>query len=1262
MAILKHSDFFDFPRYQQELRDTATAALELAQSTEASAQRMKAAYTSTVQGLEVVQRAVANASTANTQQAAALFRHYDEQLDKLQKDAETYRQLLKRLDDQQNASNFSIAEMTRLLAGLEREYKSLKPDQVDYVNRQQELAGKVRAVSQVLTAQNQVLREAKRATDAAAGSYDELALQTNQLRTALRQMPDAFDRNTGAINRHNHAAVEMQAIIERNDRVLRNADASMGRHQRNVGNYTSTLGGLGSQALFAAGALIGVSSGLEAIQLGLGIISDMERVDAALKAVSKDTADFRQTQQFLIGTADQLGLRYDVLARSYKGLKAATNGTALEGKSTEQMFLGLVRAGAALKLSNEEIEGAIRAVEQMMSKGKITAEELRGQLGERLPGAMRLMAEATGVSEAKLNKMMEQGELLAVDVLPKLAAQLDKTYGKDAQNNLDSMAGGWNRMTNEVHLFLAAMNEDGAISRTTNNITNMIAETLKGLRAAVQSSDWKTFWGALASYTGMGMVIPGIGSDAKEQVGRYARNEAVVNQYRTMNMDQRNARRGITEDAIARDENLLKTTYANSIVGGNKPKIESRITENKQLLEQLNKVEKEVRRKQRKENEQEEINAERAALARKEAEKEKAAKEAQKREAARKKAQTEADKKLNESLSLSKSGTDLQLSELGRDKQDGLLSEQEFIDQRRDITIKGIEARQQLLAAAGKKETDDYKRLAKEKLDAETAYQRDSLKLKLADSKSITANAIADVASNRSEGLITEQEAVEKKYAIQMGGINDQRRLLEEAGQQNSQLMRDLEQQELNATRDYYRDRVKAAEAGWRKELDAVKDAMKSVDAETEQRLGEKLRGLQANYDTQARIVRVAVARREMTEEEGEKLVYALKMQLLSDSTQAVENAYAEQERLDRQLTEERIKALEEWKDEAIRTPAEILAAEAQIAKIRAALEGKLTAEKKKAIKDAAEFAQAKSDETSEHEVKNAETAYEKKQKLWQAGLDLADTIGSALFDVSDSYGRRDLDRLDQQKERELVLAGDNADAKARIEEQYARRKAEISRKMAIQERAAALFSIGINTAQAVMSVLSTGGGAHYLDFGASAGILSAFVTAAGIAQAAAVLAKPLPEFWQGTSYAPEGLAHLAERGPELRQRRDGSFTLYDSPTVDYLDRGDRIYTADQTAALVAGWERDEAARQALQESMLHRAAIGNLRSGRENELRLIHAPGTGLSESGVERAFTSAMRKQPRHVTIVDANGQHEYYEELNSRTEYLNKRHSLD
>jgi tape measure domain-containing protein len=130
----------------------------------------------------------------------------------------------------------------------------------------------------------------------------------------------------------------------------------------------------------------------------------------------------------------------------YSRLIASAQGTRLEGADTNTLFEGVSKAVTALGLSGEDAQGIFLALSQIISNGKVQAEELRGQIGERLPGTMQLFAESLGMSVAELNKAMEQGELVATTVLPKFGELLNEKFGDAANEASRNFVGSLNRI------------------------------------------------------------------------------------------------------------------------------------------------------------------------------------------------------------------------------------------------------------------------------------------------------------------------------------------------------------------------------------------------------------------------------------------------------------------------------------------------------------------------------------------------------------------------------------------------------------------------------------------------------------------------------------------------------------------------------------------------------------------------------------------------------------------------------------------------
>jgi tape measure domain-containing protein len=152
--------------------------------------------------------------------------------------------------------------------------------------------------------------------------------------------------------------------------------------------------------------------------------------------------------QYLREESERLGQSFYDLAPAFKSISAAARGTALEGEPVRKVFSAIAEASTALGMSSADTEGALRALGQMISKGNVQAEELRGQLGERLPGAFQLASKAMGVTTQQLNKMLKDGDVLATDLLPKLADEIHRAYGAAAETAaLESGQAAVNRLS-----------------------------------------------------------------------------------------------------------------------------------------------------------------------------------------------------------------------------------------------------------------------------------------------------------------------------------------------------------------------------------------------------------------------------------------------------------------------------------------------------------------------------------------------------------------------------------------------------------------------------------------------------------------------------------------------------------------------------------------------------------------------------------------------------------------------------------------------
>jgi tape measure domain-containing protein len=240
--------------------------------------------------------------------------------------------------------------------------------------------------------------------------------------------------------------------------------------------------------------LVGVTAGLAGVAAGLKAIVDttikFETVNKQLEFAVGSAARAGEEFEFVRRTATALGLDLISAAEGYAKLAAATKGTTLEGKATRDVFLGVSQAAATMGLSAAESNGVFLALAQIAGKGKVSMEELRGQLGERLPPAMKIAADSMGVTVERLNKLVEAG-LDSTEFLEAFGPALQKAFSADAAKNATTLQGRLNLLKNEFRLLLKELGEAG-VGAGVANVFNELSGSVSRIREILKTLDPKT--------------------------------------------------------------------------------------------------------------------------------------------------------------------------------------------------------------------------------------------------------------------------------------------------------------------------------------------------------------------------------------------------------------------------------------------------------------------------------------------------------------------------------------------------------------------------------------------------------------------------------------------------------------------------------------------------------------------------------------------------------------------------------------------------
>jgi len=214
---------------------------------------------------------------------------------------------------------------------------------------------------------------------------------------------------------------------------------------------------------------------------------ELDSLSFSMKTIIKDSNELAQTQIFLSDTAKNYGLNILSMSERYLRFRAATIQSNMTAKETQKIFDSVSRAASVLGLRTDEVAGVYLALEQMISKGKVTTEELRRQLGERLSGAFGIFAAAIGVSTVKLDEMLKKGQVLSSDVLPKFADQLLKAYGIENVTRVDNLAAAQGRLNTSWTEFIKSLKAASLFATT----FNILADTVERINSAIKSDSSK---------------------------------------------------------------------------------------------------------------------------------------------------------------------------------------------------------------------------------------------------------------------------------------------------------------------------------------------------------------------------------------------------------------------------------------------------------------------------------------------------------------------------------------------------------------------------------------------------------------------------------------------------------------------------------------------------------------------------------------------------------------------------------------------------
>lgn len=256
---------------------------------------------------------------------------------------------------------------------------------------------------------------------------------------------------------------------------LAKASADVARYANGLTAINSVFQGVISGFRILSNVATVLGAGLQLIVSSLlGQLDKLQGFNAIISLTTNTADEAAKSYNFLRSTADKLGIQFDNVARDFAKLTASLPKTTEGLETAQRAFLGISLAARTMHATGPDTNLMFYAITQIASKGVVSMEELRRQLGEKLPGTMNIAARAVNTSVEAITKAVSNGTVDSTKFLKAFSDELIRTFTDSAAKAGTSVSAALARLTNVWVDFSKAVLDNGG--------ADAIANTLDALR------------------------------------------------------------------------------------------------------------------------------------------------------------------------------------------------------------------------------------------------------------------------------------------------------------------------------------------------------------------------------------------------------------------------------------------------------------------------------------------------------------------------------------------------------------------------------------------------------------------------------------------------------------------------------------------------------------------------------------------------------------------------------------------------------------
>jgi len=269
--------------------------------------------------------------------------------------------------------------------------------------------------------------------------------------STINNINNSFNTTVNVLAQVNTNLTQVNAQLNNTTNNVTRMGSVVNNASKQVSGFDAGIGKLGKGIVAAFSVQTLINFGKQLIQLEREFEMIQNRMNFVFDTADRGEAGFNRLRNLSM----RLGLDVKETANAFSTFGIAAKMAGFSSEDSEKIFTKVAVSLRGAGANSLQASRAFYALQQMLSKGVVSAEELRRQLGESLPGASDLMAEAyqrlhpeANTTNATFNKLLESGKILSAEVLPEFANVLEETFSPAVAAKMNSLDAAINRLNN----------------------------------------------------------------------------------------------------------------------------------------------------------------------------------------------------------------------------------------------------------------------------------------------------------------------------------------------------------------------------------------------------------------------------------------------------------------------------------------------------------------------------------------------------------------------------------------------------------------------------------------------------------------------------------------------------------------------------------------------------------------------------------------------------------------------------------------------